>query len=179
MSISLDWLCPSAYIIAVDRAGATPQEDTMTHTTDATTTIRQRRGVGYAGHLGQRAYLARITGTDPHYGLQREFLSADRVERDHFGWRIISAVWGPTVRSRYIVTLSYEVGPGLYEEQSEGDRRILMAWSRRDGSVTWTSISSDARIAAMLRLMDRGESFDDARRATKQAQETSHDAPTA
>ena len=139
----------------------------MTHTTDATTTIRQRRGVGYAGHLGQRAYLARITGTDPHYGLQREFLSADRVERDHFG------------RSRYIVTLSYEVGHGLYEEQSEGDRRILMAWSRRDGSVTWTSISSDARIAAMLRLMDRGESFDDARRATKQAQETSHDAPTA
>ena len=117
-------------------------------------TITQRYGIGYRGKLGERPWLARLTGTESRFGRRREFLDADRVTRDHWN------------RARYIRTLAYNLGPGLYEEQSEGNRRMCMVWVRQ-GETTWTSRISDERVDAMLALMDAGEEFDAARRATR------------
>jgi hypothetical protein len=121
-----------------------------------TVAIRQQRGIGYRGKLGQDAWLARITGTDADMGLRREFLRADHVERD---------VWN---RPRYVETLTYHLTPGLYQEQSQGDRRMIMVYTRQ-GKAVWTSQITQDRLDAMLALMDAGQDFETARIATRPA----------
>lgn len=118
--------------------------------------ISNSRGIGYTGKHGERAYLACITGSDARYGLKREFLTPARVERDKFNSR------------KYTLTYHYEIEPGLYEEQSEGDRRIIMAWVCK-GRTTWTSKITQERVAEIVRLLDAGQTFEAARLATRAA----------
>ena len=127
----------------------TTQESTM-----STTTITQRKGIGYRGKLGQKAYMARINGSDSHYGLDRTFLDADSVSRDRWN------------RAKYVLTLSYDLTPGLYEEQSENDRRIIMVYATEDGGLAWTDEISDTRISAIVKRLDAGDDFATARKDT-------------
>ena len=124
-------------------------EDRMKETT--TRTLRQ--GIGYTGRLGQKAYMARIIGTDPQYGLRREFLDAAKVERDKFN------------SAKYVRTYTHELTEGLYERQSEGDRDYVLIFCR-EGQWGYNT-PSDERIAAIAALMDDGTSAHDARVATK------------
>ena len=118
--------------------------------------ITQRYGVGYGGKLGTKEYVARIVGTDAQYGLRREFVRADKVERDHFG------------RSRYVRT--YHLTPGLYECQSEGERAIIMVYVVKDGAIKCRRLTNQPdRLNKMLALMDAGQDFESARAATDPA----------
>jgi len=116
-----------------------------------TKTISITQGIGYTGKMGNRAWIAEITGTDSQYGLSREFIDADDIERDHFG------------RRRYIRTYHYELGPGLYEVCEHGDRWFRIVWA--DGS-KWAVIAAD-RAEAIAKMMDGGAEYEAARRATK------------
>lgn len=122
--------------------------------------ITLRQGIGYAGRLGNRAYVARILGTSNQYGFDREFIDADSVERDHFG------------RARYIRTYTYLIGPGLYEIESEGERRYRIVYiGLTDGHEHITPIEID-RVEAIARLMTDGQDYDAARVQTKPPQPT-------
>ena len=109
------------------------------------------QGIGYAGQLRHRAWVAAITGTD-----RRVFRVADRVLRDHFG------------RTRYIRTYQHDLSPGLYEVSQHGDLRYLLVWLKRDGTIAKCNLDAD-RVREMATLMDHGQDFEAARRATRAA----------
>lgn len=117
-------------------------------------TMTNQQGIGYSGKSGGKAYLARITGIDGEYGFARDFVEASKVERDHFG------------RARYTRTYTYELSPGLYEEQSQGERCLLIVWVKPDGKIGRCVIPRE-RVEAMCQLMDAGSSFEEARLATR------------
>ena len=112
------------------------------------------QGIGYAGQLRHRAWVAAITGTDATYGLRRAFRDADRVLRDHFG------------RARYIRTYQHDLSPGLYEVSEQGAQRYLLVWLKRDGTIGRSNPDAD-RVRAMATLMDHGQDVEAARRATR------------
>jgi hypothetical protein len=122
-----------------------------------TAQVSQQHGVGYRGKLGQDAWVARVTGTDARMGLRREFIAPDKTTRDHYG------------RAKYVETRVYYLSAGLYQEQSQGERRMLMVWIAPDGTAKMSSTSlTQARVDAMLALMDAGQDFETARIATRQ-----------
>jgi hypothetical protein len=129
---------------------------TMTTAETATTMTRTLKyGRGYRGRLGTKCWIARITGTDPHYGLSRTFLAPVSVEREHFN------------RSRTIIECSYELQPdGLYELSAEGERWFVGCYLSRDGEVSTGKIS-DARVKAWAKALDAGETDREARLASK------------
>jgi len=122
-----------------------------------TTTYRLQitQGIGYAGKTGSRAYVAAIIGTSDQYGLDRQFLDADSVERNHFG------------RTRYTRTYTYELAPGLYEVSEHGERRYLLVWLKAD-SIGRVNPPVE-RVEAMARLMAGGLDVEAARFATRPA----------
>lgn len=124
--------------------------------TTTTTRITLTHGIGYRGKMGERCYIASITGTDPRFDLARTFLDATEVERDSF------------TRARYTRSYHYDVPVGLYEISEHGERRYLIVWTKRDGTVARFN-PPDQRVRQMARLMAGGMSADEARRETKPA----------
>jgi hypothetical protein len=129
-------------------------------------TIKNQQGVGYSGKLDNKAYLARITGVDERFGLQREFLTADKVERDSF------------TKPKYVRTFFYYVSTlGLYEESSQGERQYIMithgvpkipdGTEDAEGKRLLRTVISSDRADKIARLLTEGVSFDDARLRTK------------
>ncbi len=120
-----------------------------------TTTIHMSKG-----YLGKEAayskgYIARITGSDSAGGLRREFLqgkpdSSETLRQGRCKWND-----------------AYELEPGLYE-LSEGGERHLWVVLVKNGEAKHFTVQKD-RALAMARLMDEGETFDEARRHTKKA----------
>lgn len=119
-------------------------------------TITLRYGKGYTGKLGNRPYIARILGTDTRYGLNREFLDAVKVEREHFN------------RDRTIVHLSYELEiDGLYEVCEEGERWVVSVVPAGPDNAPKTIRPSDARLKAWAAALDEGKTDREARLASK------------
>lgn len=117
-----------------------------------------RYGKGYAGKMGNKCWIAAITGSDDKYGLSRSFLDPVKVEREHFN------------RPRTMIDLTWRLEPGLYEASEGGDREFFTVWVKADGTYCWTRMN-DERVKAMVALMDDGISADDARKATKPAKQ--------
>ncbi len=120
------------------------------------TTIERtlRYGMGYAGKMGTKCYVARILGSDTQYGLRREFLEPDKVEREHFN------------RARTMVNFTWQLEAGLYELSEGGERWIVLVRPSKAAGLKAVR-PTDERAKAMIALMDGGASFDEAREATK------------
>lgn len=130
---------------------------TQTQTQTQSTTITLRYGKGYRGKLGERCYVARITGTDRRFGLARHFVEPASVQREHFN------------RGRTIIEFSYELeAEGLYEISEEGDRWIVGCIPQKDGSLR-TFRLNDATINAWVAALDAGLAPKEARRAGRAA----------
>lgn len=110
-------------------------------------------GKGYTGKLSNKCWVARIAGTDKKYGLAREFIEPDSVEREHFN------------RPRTIINFSWSLDVGLYEYSEQGDRYFFVV-NVKDGEYK-AFRPSDERVKAMAMLMDGGMSAEDARKATR------------
>ncbi len=121
--------------------------------TTYTTTIQMSKG--YTGKTAAYAkgYIARITGTDSTYGLRREFLSGKSDSNDQY--RKAKCTWNDV----------YELEPGLYE-LSEGGQQYLWIVSIKDGAAVKITASPE-RARKMAELMDAGETYDAARKATR------------
>lgn len=120
-----------------------------------TMTRTLRYGKGYSGKLGNKCWIARITGTDSHYGLSREFLDPTSVEREYFN------------RPRTIIEFSYELEvDGLYELSAEGDRWFAMCYATADGEIKTAKVS-DARVKVWTAALDEGKTNREARLASK------------
>ena len=111
-------------------------------------------GVGYTGKLGRRSWTASITGTDTEYGLARDFLDADRVERRKFS------------STRSLVDLYWELDPGLYEESDNGERSYFLVTPTKSGDID-AIVIADERAYAIARLLDSGLEFNQARVQTR------------
>lgn len=121
-----------------------------------TMTRTLRYGKGYSGKLGNKCWIAEITGSDNTYGLKRTFLEPTRVEREHFN------------RPRTIINFSYELAAdGLYELSAEGERWIEMCYVDKTTGETKTSKVSDARVKAWVAALDEGKTNREARLASK------------
>ena len=117
-----------------------------------------RYGNGYSGRMGNKCWIASITGTSGQYGLERSFLPPDDIWREH-----------PN-RSRTMIEMTWRLDVGLYEMSAQGDRWFVAVWIKDDEYV-FTILGED-RVKAMADLMDGGMLADDARRATKPAAKT-------
>lgn len=116
-----------------------------------------RYGKGYAGKLGNKCYIARITGTDRQYGLARDFLEPTKVEREHFN------------RPRTIIEFTYELqADGLYEISEEGERWIIGCIPQQGGELK-TFRLDDRTIKAWVAALDAGMPAKEARRAGRTA----------
>lgn len=122
-----------------------------------TTTMNRtlRYGKGYTGRLGHKCWIARITGTDAKFGLRREFLAPDTVEREHFN----------RPRTMIDFTFALEVN-GLYEMSAEGDRWFAMCYRTAAGELK-TARVSDERVQSWARALDDGQTGNEARLASK------------
>ena len=127
--------------------------------TTLTKTLRLRYGKGYSGKMGNKCWIARITGSSKEYGFRRQFLEADNVEREHFN------------RSRTMINLSYQLDDGLYEISEAGERWIILVWGGSDQQEPKIFRPTHDRIAAIVALLDEGMEFDAARRQTKPAKQ--------
>jgi len=128
----------------------------------ATLTKKLRWGKGYSGKLGNKAWIARITGvevdvlsTGKVMPLTREFVDATRVEREHFN------------RARTVIEFTYDLEPGLYEQSAEGERSLFIVFANAEGAIKWSTVSA-ARARAIAERLDEGESFEAAIIATKE-----------
>jgi hypothetical protein len=120
---------------------------------ETTWRLTLRYGMGYSGLRGMRCWVARLTGMSRQYGMARDFIEAAAVKREHYN------------RARTMMDFGFDLVPGLYEVSEYGDRRYIMVGIRRNGSLGhWHP--DEARVVAILLLMDGGTGFEDARRAT-------------
>lgn len=110
-------------------------------------------GKNYSGKAGNKCWMARINGTSDKFGLDREFLEADKVERDSF------------TKSRTMIHFTYDIEAGLYEVSENGEREIICIYVGKDGDKHWYAPSDD-RIKAILAKMEDGMTADEARLAT-------------
>lgn len=127
-----------------------------------TLTKTLRYGKGYSGQKGNKCWIARITGSSKQYGLRREFIEADKVEREHFN------------RPRTMIDCSYELDDGLYEISEAGERWIILVWGGSDQQEPKLFRPTPDRIAAIVALLDEGMEFDAARRQTKPAKQVTN-----
>jgi hypothetical protein len=117
-----------------------------------------RYGAGYKGKLGNKCWIARITGTDAEYGLSREFLEPTSVERQHFN------------RIRTIIEFTYDLETdGLYELCEEGERWFEMCYLSATTGEQKTRTVSDVRVTAWVEALNAGETDRDARLSSKGA----------
>lgn len=118
-------------------------------------------GKGYSGRLGNKCWLAAITGMSENYGLEREFLDPVKVEREHFN------------RPRTIIHFTFALDVGLYEYSECGERHFLVVWVNKLGEHKKFAPPED-RVRKMVDLMDAGMTADEARKATKAPKETTN-----
>jgi hypothetical protein len=128
----------------------------MTATAPATVIRTLRYGKGYAGKLGSKPDIARITGSDTRYGFRREFLKPISLTREPFN------------RSRTLIHMTYALTEGLYELSAEGERWFEMAYTTHDG-VDATASVSDARVTAWVAALDAGQTDRGARLVSRPA----------
>jgi hypothetical protein len=96
---------------------------------------------------GNVCWVAHITGTDPRYGLGREFHEAYRREGDR---------------------LIYELGTGIYEAAESGERWFFVVWwNETINALRMDEGLSRERVEEMARLMDGGIDSGQARKATE------------
>lgn len=108
-------------------------------------------------HLGYRPWLARITGLDAKYGLARDFLESYVVNPSRSGRTGVHA---------------WEIDVGLYQRGgTKRDDGLFIVW-RKDGQLFRTTVDM-ARAQAIARLLDEGQDFEAARKATKPTKEAS------
>lgn len=121
-----------------------------------TMTRKLRYGKGYTGKAGNKCWVARITGTDNTFGLQRDFLEPTKVEREHFN------------RARTMIDFSYELEvDSLYELSEDGDRWFVACFADKNTGEAKTSKISDARLKAWVAALDEGKTDREARLASK------------
>lgn len=100
---------------------------------------------------GEKPWVARITNSDAKYRYARSFVDAASRVRSAGG---------------NTETITWELEPGLYQVYA-GDYKsdgMRIVWQK--GEETRIFVPSDARVRALVRAMDEGKSFDDARQAT-------------
>lgn len=120
-----------------------------------TMTRTLRYGKGYTGKIGNKCWIARITGTDKAYALAREFLEPTSVEREHFN------------RPRTMIDFTFDLEVnGLYELSAEGERWFAMCYRCTDGEIKTAKVS-DARVKAWAEALDAGKTDNEARLASK------------
>jgi hypothetical protein len=117
-------------------------------------TITLRYGKGYAGKLGNKAWIAKITGTDSQYGLARVFLDSDRAERERFN------------RAKTIVDLSWDLTEGVYESSESGERKFFIIYNSIDGQIEYFEIN-ESRALSIAQMLDGGMDFSAARIKSK------------
>lgn len=120
-----------------------------------TTTIHMSKGYSGKEAAYSKGYVARITDLDSRYGFARTFIEGKILGSDYYR------------KSKCSWEVEYELEPGLYE-LSEGGERYLWMVSLKDGNAVRTTVSIE-RIKAMIVLMNDGQSFNEARLATKPA----------
>lgn len=121
-----------------------------------TMTRTLRYGKGYSGKLGNKCWIAEITGSDNSYGLARTFIDPVKVEREHFN------------RPRTIIEFAYELAvDGLYELSAEGDRWFVGVFADAKTGEIKSMKLSDARVKAWVAALDEGKSNHEARIASK------------
>lgn len=124
----------------------------------ATVRIEIEKAKGYSGKRGNKSYVARIAGTSGTATFDRTFLEAAAVD------------WGDSQlykKSKGIWTEAYDLEIGLYEVCEYGEREYKVVWEK-EGKTVCTTISAE-RAEAISELLDKGESVEAARAATKPA----------
>lgn len=110
-----------------------------------------RYGKGYAGKMAHKCWIARITGTDATYTLQREFLEPTKVERERFD------------RPRTMINFSYELEiDGLYELSEGGERWFAFCYAEDSGEPKTAKVDGD-RVRAWAKALDAGRTDREAR----------------
>jgi hypothetical protein len=116
-----------------------------------------KRGVNYAGKLGEKCWVARIVGTSPgRFHFDREFIDPDTRERNKYN------------SSRYLETLTWHLDVGMYERACQGERAFFTVWIK-EGEHVWMNIPVE-RAEKIAALMSSGASAEDARLATRAPQ---------
>jgi len=119
--------------------------------------IRIEKSKGYSGKRSGKSYVAAIVGTNPTYRFEREFLDPDKIEwPDNFAWGR---------KPKATRTDVYRVGEGLYELVEYDERSYLIVWVK-NGELVRTNIDVE-RAVEIARLLDDGQDFESARRATR------------
>lgn len=108
----------------------------------------------FHNHYGYKTWMARIDGSDSQYGLSRSFLRRETT----------SSRSGKSGDTTFTID-----EPGLYEVGgNKHDNGFRLFWIKNDGSMGWNHCSEDRR-KAIIRLMDDGASFEEARLATRKS----------
>ena len=107
-----------------------------------TTKIEIVKTLGYSGNNSGKAWLARIEGTDGHFGFRRDFVETSAVDK--------AAMMKVRRNRKGCWTESADCGPGVYESQDYncGHRWMIITES---GEMILTT---EDRVKAMCRLMD-------------------------
>jgi hypothetical protein len=108
--------------------------------------------VAKTGRVGEKVYVAKLTGLDAKFVFARMFCE---LFRDEGGSR---KSWTESTR---------ELQDGVYEIAEAGDRDYRIIWT--DGSVQKTCTITIERATRIAEGMDAGMSFSDARLASKNA----------
>jgi hypothetical protein len=131
------------------------QETTM-NTAEETTTCVLDYGRGYSGKFGNKCWAARISGSNPKYKLEREFLEPELVEKAHFN------------RYRTMIHFTYRLEvDGLYELSEGGSRWFIAVYPHKDtGEITYGTISAN-RAQVWVEALDAGATDKEARTQSK------------
>ena len=114
-----------------------------------------QKSKGYSGKMAAyaKAYVARITGLSGEYGFERAFEQGKADSSDPF--RKAKCTWNEV----------YDLGIGLYEVLEGGEKTYKIVWMK-DGASTYRTVDI-SRAREMARLMDDGNTYEEARLATK------------
>lgn len=123
-----------------------------------TVTITIPRSVGYSGKGGRKSYIAKIGGSDQKYIFSREFVGTEATDT--------AAMFKVRRKGKGSWTEAAAIGPGLYEVCEAGEKTFVLVWLKDSGDAAWCNIG-DARAVDIAVLMDQGQSFEEARKATK------------
>lgn len=117
------------------------------------------RGIGYSGKSGAKAYLAKITGTDPKYGLEREFQKGQATNYRDFQ--------KAQQRGKGSWTDSHSVGMGVYEKAASGDREHFAVLPSHKNPGQWEQVNLNSeKLAGTIKLAEQsGHSVNELLRA--------------
>jgi (2Fe-2S) ferredoxin len=124
-----------------------------------TITFKLSKSVGYRGKGSAKTWIAEITGTDDQFIFQRSFIETEATDRQEM-FRVRRKGKGSWEEAAACPVGLYEINAGA------DDRRYRMVWLKQDGTATYTKIDAD-RATRIAMLMDEGQTFEEARVATK------------